>query len=813
MSVQLTSLESITMRIIAEARRDDPDPAARARSSVDVQQLIPTADQYEGLRSNLGERVALTRALGHITKLVLGSLVYTRDMIRNYAFLSDIRDSSMFPSVQRMHIDEGGGTIRIASIGELERIATAEYPDDPRAASRLFFEMTADKVRTVATILMGLRKAYLDEELLILVNQEKEKKARDPEHTYDERSLRRMAKADFEENFPTLEGTLNYLTSMLTGLRDHYVAWLASTGSIVRNGSEVSGMTQDEISTYLAGMRSDHSSPLGIFNMMMRGVHNAISGGTEKRIRSGQEEDYIENLRGDKGLQMGIVAMFDTALYNLGLGAQRGESRGGKGGLGLYDVERGSVARNFAAFSDPDTQTDIINMIQQAERVADAAAARRGGGLSPRQAVKFGEKMVASAVKAGTVIRRKAVEAGAEPKKAPPISVTTGLAADVERRAAELERGRVTAMQRARREPSAAARVQGMVADAAQEAMRSVERATRVPAGSGAEAVPQALAAFAAPVIRGLVDSKWCAFSPSDSDSTTIQGLQPGQMTSAAAAAVAASRRSPTRLRSQPSPFFLHNIIGLTNSDTDADVERRADFFNPGRPSEEEMERRGTLSYRELSVQPGDIAQALEQYRSRALPDAVDAAYRPHVTELQGVLRLSGVLPTRRDSTIEAVKRAYAHLGGRLSDLVDKLSKGEEVENLYEYVRESVLDPIRTVDIQAAKSNAARATVEPTPAVARSIEADVPAGPSREAEMAAAAREEMGGFYYPEEEEAPPIPEEPSALGAEEEEDIYGRDITESRSRRRSGGDLLEALHLKLLRRAAQANRQKAAGR
>ena len=79
--------------------------------------------------------------------------------------------------------------------------------------------------------------------------------------------------------------------------------------------------------------------------------------------------------------------------------------------------------------------------------------------------------------------------------------------------------------------------------------------------------------------------------------------------------------------------------------------------------------------------------------------------------------------------------------------------------------------------------------------------------------MAAAAREEMGGFYYPEEEEAPPIPEEPSALGAEEEEDIYGRDITESRSRRRSGGDLLEALHLKLLRRAAQANRQKAAGR
>ena len=56
--MQLTSLESITMRIIAEARRDDPDPAARARISVDVEQLIPTADQYEGLRSSLGERVA-----------------------------------------------------------------------------------------------------------------------------------------------------------------------------------------------------------------------------------------------------------------------------------------------------------------------------------------------------------------------------------------------------------------------------------------------------------------------------------------------------------------------------------------------------------------------------------------------------------------------------------------------------------------------------------------------------------------------------------------------------------------------------------
>jgi hypothetical protein len=158
------------------------------------------------------------------------------------------------------------------------------------------------------------------------------------------------------------------------------------------------------------------------------------------------------------------------------------------------------------------------------------------------------------------------------------------------------------------------------------------------------------------------------------------------------------------------------------------------------------------------------------------------------------------------------VVSAYAHLGGRLGELVSALAglpegKTKTIDNLYDYVRDSVLDPIRSVDVAAVKRNAARANVPAAPIVARNIEAELPPGPARDYEMAAAARGETSAFIAPEVEE--PTIDIPSG---EEEGEFDPERLFESRVNRR-GSALLDALHLKLLRRAAEAQSKRAARR
>jgi hypothetical protein len=819
MSVQLSSLENITRLIIAEARRpgDPPsvDPApSTARVGIDLDAIVPSPDQFSDLRGSLGDRLALSRALGHITTLVLGSLIYTRTIAREYAFFATLRDRSKFPNYGKMHISESGGVRRIASIGELEVIARTESPGDPTAQAELFYEMVAEKVRTVAVLLSGIAKAYVDEEIKAMTLIEEERQAKDPEHVVDARSIQREAEASARETFPTVYSGIDMLGSMLTDLRSHYMAWHAHQGRVVRNGRLQSADSEAEITDFLAGMRSDRSSPLGIYNMMRRGVHPLISGGTEKRVQSGQEQDYIENLRGDKGLQMGVIALFDTALINFGLGSARGESRGQM--LGRYDTEKGTVARNFGAFNDADYQTNIVMLIRQAERVADSEAARKRG-LTPRQAEKFAERMLAASQKAGMAVIRRERETGKETvKRASSISgagptVVGGIEALSAERAAEMERGTITAMQRPTREEGSSARVQRMMGEALSAAMRSVESA-RVSAGPNPAFVARALAAFAAPVIRGLVEGGWCSFSQSDDDTAASQGLMPGRMSSVDAASVALRRRDPARLRSAPSNYFLYNMVGLTNVQSAQDAERLHDHFNPDQPTPEEMERRGSLPYTVIEVSPTDISEAFEAVRGR-LPEMVGRSYAPHLAALEEVIeRHANVLPARRQKDVDAVVSAYAHLGGRLGELVSALAglpegKTKTIDNLYDYVRDSVLDPIRSVDVAAVKRNAARANVPAAPIVARNIEAELPPGPARDYEMAAAARGETSAFIAPEVEE--PTIDIPSG---EEEGEFDPERLFESRVNRR-GSALLDALHLKLLRRAAEAQSKRAARR
>jgi hypothetical protein len=814
MSVQLSSLENITRLIIAEARRpgDPPsvDPApSTARVGIDLDAIVPSPDQFSDLRSSLGDRLAFSRALGHITTLVLGSLIYTRTIAREYAFFATLRDRSKFPNYRKMHISESGGVRRIASIGELEVIARTESPDDPTAQAELFYEMVAEKVRTVAVLLSGIAKAYVDEEIKAMTLIEEERQAKDPEHVVDARSIQREAEASARETFPTVYSGIDMLGSMLTDLRSHYMAWHAEQGRVVRNGRLQTADNEAEITDFLAGMRSDRSSPLGIYNMMRRGVHPLISGGTEKRIQSGQEQDYIENLRGDKGLQMGVIALFDTALINFGLGSARGESRGQM--LGRYDTEKGTVARNFGAFNDADYQTDIVMLIRQAERVADSEAARKRG-LTPRQAEKFAERMLAASQKAGMAVIRRERETGRETvKRASSISgagptVVGGIEALSAERAAEMERGTITAMQRPTREEGSSARVQRMMGEALSAAMISVERA-RVSAGPNPAFVARALAAFAAPVIRGLVEGGWCSFSQSDEDTAASQGLMPGRMSSEDAASVALRRSDPARLRSAPSNYFLYNMVGLTHVQSAQDAERLHDHFNPDQPTPEEIERRGSLPYTVIEVSPTDIAEAFEAVRGR-LPEMVGRSYAPHLAALEEVIeRPANVLPAKHKKDVDAVVRAYAHLGGRMGALVSALAEGKTIDILYDYVRDSVLDPIRSDDVAAVKRNAARANVPAAPIVARNIEAELPPGPARDYEMAAAARGETSAFIAPE--VAEPTIDIPSG---EEEGEFDPERLFESRVNRR-GSALLDALHLKLLRRAAEAQSKRSARR